>query len=317
VVISTTGAADVIIVLEGPDLAGKSTIARWIMDMGPNRELLRAGQPSPSVSILEQYLRPIQDWCYEPMIIRPEMLVLDRWHVGETIYGPLLRDRSRLTPQQMDYIDMVLQTFGGAFLYVTQSVAELERRWDERSDDLIKREWLAEIHRIYEATMATRPHWVPISSIWSDKPIIERYVARSPSPMAGLYIGPRHPQVLLLGDERNDTGYVFPFVPARPTSGHWLMSAMRDAEVNHMRVGIMNACERTPTELATQWITLGCPKVITLGRNAMRAWNVAAAKRRQFLDATHYLNHPQYERRFHHSAKLRYGQVIKDVMELG
>ena len=301
-----------IIVLEGPDLAGKTTLARSLAGSLTNVEMLRQGPPPRGVDILEHYLRPIQDWCYEPMTNRPRWLVLDRWHVGELFYGPLLRDKSLLTGQQADYIDMVLNTFGCNFTYVTQPTAVLKRRWNERGDGLIKREWLDDLAFDYEYWMNQRPHWVRHEFSHPNA-----FGVGHPSPMAGSYIGPRNPKVLLLGDERADHRFVFPFVPARATSGHWLMGAMHEAEVNHMNVGILNACERDAIAVYDQWYALGRPHVITLGRNAEKQWKRARmySPQSEWDEKSHYLNHPQYERRFHYLRMKEYGQKIKDVME--
>lgn len=298
-----------IIVTEGPDLAGKTTFVQNIVANLVNVKTLKQGPPPPPphrVDILEHYLRPIQNLCFEPMINRPQWLILDRWHVGELFYGPLLRGKSLLTGQQADYIDMVLQTFGCNFTYVTQPTPVLEQRWDLRGDGLIKREWLGELNANYHHWMTQRPHWVCYTESQFD------FAGFNESPMAGQYIGPRQPRVLLLGDQRNNHRMIFPFVPERATSGHWLMSALHAGKVNHMDVGIMNACEIEPEKLFKQWHDLHKPPVITLGNNAKKAWEKTVP-----LCLRHHLNHPQYERRFYHAATERYGLKIKDVMENG
>jgi hypothetical protein len=294
-----------IIVVEGPDLAGKTTLVQNLVSHLMNVEMLRQGPPPRDVDILEHYLRPIQRWCYDPMLVRPKWLVLDRWHVGELFYGPLLRGGSRLTRQQADYIDMVLQTFGCNFTYVTQPPSVLQRRWDLRGDGMIKREWLADLYHEYTGWMDQRPHW----DVYTESHF--RFAGFGPAPLAGPYIGPVRPKVLLLGDERNDPRFIFPFVPARATSGHWLMGALRDGNVNHMDVGIMNACEVSSRELHTQWLALGEPPVVALGRKAEKAWKNTGHM------LTVYVNHPQYERRFHYLRMKEYGQKIKDVMKNG
>jgi hypothetical protein len=298
----------VITILEGPDLAGKSTLARQLAELH-NTEVLRQGPPPRGVNILERYLRPIQDWCYESMTNRPTHLVLDRWHVGELIYGPLLRGKSLLTPCQADYIDMVLQTFGCNFIHVTAPLDVLEQRYDMRGDGLIKREQLKQIQMNYERWMYSRPHWVMDEFTHRNA-----FSVSHPSPLAGQYIGPRRPKVLLLGDRRNKDTFIFPFVPARATSGHWLMGALHEAKVNHMAVGIMNACELNPEFLRAQWVNLGMPPVITLGQNAKKAWDAVYDGNGLITSMTHYLNHPQYERRFHYLKHERYGMVIKRAM---
>ena len=302
-----------VIVLEGPDLAGKTTVARWLQ-----AELTQRGVISTYIKRgpirddpMTEYLRPLDALANDPRFNVSHTLILDRWHVGELIYGPLLRGRSELTAQQANYIEMVLQTLGCAFIHVTTDVSILEDRWDIRGDSLIKREWLRRISDEYWRYTASRPHW-------------ENRVAGSemslppsqPSPFLGTkrggwYVGPPKPAVLLLGDERNDHTFVWPFVPQRATSGHWLMGALQASKVNHMQVGIVNACELLEIDLYTLWSELGEPPVVTLGRNAERAWRRLDAA---VPAAAMYLHHPQHQRRFYFQSFAEYGEQIKKVM---
>lgn len=296
-----------IIVLEGPDLAGKSTAARQFMADAPNRELLKKGPPG-SGSILEQYLGPID--ARHPELSKDAItLVLDRWHIGELVYGPLLRGKSLLTRQQADYIDMVLQSFGCRFLHVSAPLDVLEKRYDMRGDGLIKREQLTNIWFNYDQVLASRLHWATLNTVHSSL----GFTPPSPAPRAGRYIGPETPKVLLLGDQRNDQRFIFPFVPERASSGHWLMAAMHAAGVNHMDVGIMNACEVDPGVLFAQWEDLGRPPIICLGNNAQRQWNHAHGG--DWHDVAVKVPHPQWMRRFSYTSMETYGQTIKEAMD--
>jgi hypothetical protein len=274
------------------------------------RELLKKGPPTGE-SILEQYLKPLEDRL---AILSDGIrsVVLDRWHIGELVYGPLLRGKSLLTEQQADYIDMVMQTFGAAFFHVTAPLNILEDRYDMRGDGLIKRDQLAIIMDHYIRIFAARPHWAMCTpSLGQSIPWKQGTRTILPAPRAGQYIGPMRPKVLLLGDKRNDKRFIFPFVPERASSGHWLMGAMHAAKVNHMDVGLMNACEATPLELGTQWEQLGKPPVVCLGRNAERAWRFVG----DWTEQDFYLNHPQFERRFHYTSMARYGEAIREVID--
>jgi len=296
----------VITVLEGPDLAGKTSIAQRLMTGRPPRALLRKGPPRAG-SILDQYLGPINDRLYL-LTTTSTHLVLDRWHMGELVYGPLLRDKSLLTEQQADYIDMVLQTFGCSFEYVKAPLEVLEQRYDLRGDTLIKRDDLKTIFDGYETIFKTRPHWVERTS---DK-IFDRADAPMHAARAGRYIGPANPEVLLLGDQRNDRRFMFPFVPERASSGHWLMGAMHAAGVDHMKVGIMNACETDPGIVFDQWWGLGKPPIVTLGVNARRQWNYAHGGDWPTIATD--AKHPQWMRRFAYTAMESYGEIIKEAM---
>lgn len=299
-----------IIVFEGPDLAGKSNAAQRVAAVS-TRELLKKGPPS-GVSILEQYLGPI-DHRILALTDGAQSLVLDRWHMGELVYGPILRGGSLLTEQQADYIDMVLQTFGAVFFHVTAPLNVLEDRYDIRGDGLIKRDQLGLIAHEYVRIFESRPHWAMCTPSLDGSLPWRAAVSMVPAPRAGRYIGPMQPKVLLLGDKRNTNAFIFPFVPERATSGHWLMGAMTAAKVNHMHVGIMNACEIDPGILFAQWEDLGKPPVVCLGNNAWKQWNFA--HQGDWNDVAIKVNHPQWMRRFAYTAMKDYGQTIKEAMD--
>jgi hypothetical protein len=151
----------------------------------------------------------------------------------------------------------------------------------------------------------SRPHW---NTVLTDHNTLT-FDVRLSSPLPGRYVGPPRPAVLLLGDRRNVDTYTWPFVPARATSGHWLMGSLAAANVDHMTVGMVNASELRPEELDTLWYTLGSPPVVALGKNAERAWRTTG------LTASLTLNHPQFQRRFHYRSFEDYGQMIKEAMK--
>lgn len=299
-----------IIVLEGPDCAGKSTTARWLKETQyPNAVILKQGPPSGD--ILERYLKPLEALRHDD-----DVVVLDRWHIGELIYGPLLRGKSLLTEQQADYIDMVMQSFGAWFFHITAPISVLGKRYDQRHDDLIRRDQLLKIQLDYMAHLRHRKHWA-ISVPSLARNTWPKTKLRAASPMAGAYIGPTNPKVLLLGDKRNDDRFIFPFVPTRASSGHWLMGALHYGGVNHMDVGLLNSNEVSSNVLFAQWLALGEPPVITLGTNARTAWRIARAyvPQTRWDEKSFHLNHPQYERRFNFTGMARYGAVIKEVID--
>lgn len=118
-----------IILLEGPDGSGKTTLAKEIERLG-GATRLHAGKPGPEP--LVDYIAPIAD--------RDTFYVLDRWHVGELVYGPLHRGGSRLTPAGARAINELLASRGCLLIHCTADLAtlcmNLRRRGDRPHDSL-------------------------------------------------------------------------------------------------------------------------------------------------------------------------------------
>ena len=133
-----------IIIVEGPDGAGKSTM---IEDL-KRQYLMRAGQTPESVQVWHagpfpqdsnpwtEYVVPLS----RLQVTRGYLVLIDRWHLGELVYGPLLRGQSRLSPEQRVWIDGYLKSMGAITVCLTATIEELTRRLSERGDDLIKAE---------------------------------------------------------------------------------------------------------------------------------------------------------------------------------
>jgi hypothetical protein len=122
------------------------------------------------------------------------------------------------------------------------------------------------------------------------------------------YIGSTAPNVLLVGDKRNDkTVTSLPFMPINGNSGEFLLSCLPDPFWKN--IGIVNGEDIQGKPFEQLWVSLGCPKMIALGRMAEKY-----IKQSGFSEETYsVVPHPQYVRRFHHSDKLEYGKAIARI----
>lgn len=129
-----------LICLEGVDGAGKSTLAAAIMKVIEKQypedtvEYLHASQITGTV--YEEYENPLKD--YVPGTGRH--IVIDRWHVGEQIYGPLYREVSKFeeSPGAYAAIEMFLASKGARLWVVTQTLETLQERLAARGEDYLQ-----------------------------------------------------------------------------------------------------------------------------------------------------------------------------------
>jgi len=111
------------------------------------------------------------------------------------------------------------------------------------------------------------------------------------------YVGPPHPDDLLLGERRLAPVYRGAFAS---TSGRYLLRALGDVDPPPPDLGLANALEEDVPALLE---VLGYPRVCALGRQAQRSLQAAGV--------THgAVPHPQYRRRFHHAADGEYRDAI-------
>lgn len=289
-----------IFVLEGPDGAGKSTLARRLSETY-GMEIWKKGPPSGD--FMSEYVLPLMQ------IQRTHKdVVLDRWHVGELTYGPLLRGKSMMTYGQAAYVELVLRTLGATFIHVTASYETLLERINQRGDDLIKPEHLSHLMVDYETYTAGRNHWFVLDTDTPYRVTDVYHLHGVPIDVHPRYLGSAMPEVLLLGDQRNEKSrwaplIHWPFGPAPASSGLWLFDSLVSQGVDTQCLGLINACELEPRELRNVWSNLYLPPVVALGNNAARA---AEDAKLTFIKVPH----PQYARRFQHYSSAEYVQRL-------
>lgn len=138
-------------VLEGPDGAGKSFLAQTVAAQ-LNMESVHFGPPEHPP--LEEYLHWLVDQDTATLPGRsPHAKVIDRFHLGESVYGPLLRGTPPLTIPQLSTIEWALMIRGYSLVHVTRSLHDLVDVLEERGDDLINAEQMTKIVEAYWRVM--------------------------------------------------------------------------------------------------------------------------------------------------------------------
>lgn len=301
----------VLCIVEGSDGAGKTTIAQRISALlagaDLTSELLHRGPLKRSA--IDEYELDLED--YWPG--SGQHIICDRWHLGEHVYGPVLRGKSSMTIPQQRHIEMFLMRRGALLVHVIAPQNEIMRRVNERGDDLIAAHQISDIvaryHQVlFESTMAVLPVWSPADDGMLTMAInIAMNLESLAIPLTSFntYVGPIAPAVLLLGETRSiRAGHPVErsaFVPRPNTSGDFLLRYLTDDVA--MTCGVANALEE---DIGLLWERLGEPLIVALGREAERQCNQAELLCGVVPD-------PQFMRSFHHGKGKEYGQLIREA----
>jgi hypothetical protein len=315
-----------IAVIEGTDHAGKTTLAQRLADEyvhGPllsdleHRRVARMHKgPPDDRPILEQYEGDLLTQFTAAELTSLELLViLDRWHLGEWLYGPLLRGKSRLTEPQLVHIEMLLSALGAQRHVAVADQASLVRRHELEPDELITVSEAIGVQAAYQGlTYVLSDDWRMISmrdgSITSAYELLATLI-RSSSFAAALadfpsYVGPERPKALLVGDKPGGCppSWARAFTPLKPGSASMLIASLKDSGLHNV-TGLVN---QKDTNLTGLWYALNMPFVIALGDEAARA--VAGSSIIEWQAAPH----PQFIRRFRSSGWDEYVLELKEMI---
>jgi thymidylate kinase len=113
-----------IYIVEGTDGSGKSTVAREIVAQ-TRAEYLHTG--APSMPHLVEYTAPLVPY-------EGKDVVLDRWHLGERVYGTLYRGGCGLTPIAWAAVEAFLAERGCIVLLTHAPVQTLCDRLTSRGE---------------------------------------------------------------------------------------------------------------------------------------------------------------------------------------
>lgn len=313
-----------LILLEGCDGGGKSTLADRIIDTftfltedelsPPTVIKLHKGQPTEGLDAFQEYELPLERFDLRDLIhSKRDLVIMDRWHAGEIPYGNLYRNHSRLDDAGMLHVELTLSAVGAVKVLVQpQDVDIVKMRLRERGEDFLQPQHVKEVHRYYEV-LRKRYGYVRNSDTAPSELIQSaRDSALGSDPAPPLrwtgYIGSATPQLLLVGDQRNDGPrarheFVRAFTPClNGSSAHYLLQTMVMANLRR-DVGIVNAHE-PGVNLALIDKIDPRPAVVALGRLASKTLLDAGVEHEA-------VPHPQWTRRFRNKHMGWYAQEIK------
>lgn len=284
-----------IIVLEGCDCAGKTTLAKHLC-RELQAEYVHFSKPKGKAGHEYMYFL-----CQANI---NKNYVVDRFMLGEQVYGPLFRGKSTINQEEQFYIEHKMKAMGCVLFWCDPGLAEIMKNIKIRGDDHVKVKDCKKIRNQYikvlqQTTLpVNRYNYTTMSYV--NVLLIAKKVMQNTVVSPKVVGNTTAPAVLFVGDELNKK---MPFRSVfYSTSGMFLMRTI-------MELKLTSFCVCNSKGFGSLSIDeihhLGPRNVVCLGENA---------RERLGKDAS-FVVHPQFAKRFYgKDAVKRYMKEIKHVL---
>lgn len=150
-----------IILVEGPDGAGKTTVCLRLLDAIPGSVLQHFGAPASKEEALNYFK------VYAKLLRlcdKSKTIILDRCWYSDMVYGPVVRNSQEMIQEHADILaGMVVASGGGMVIYCTAKPQTLWSRCKRRGETYITDyAALCRIHDKYEEVMQNCVRYLPV-----------------------------------------------------------------------------------------------------------------------------------------------------------
>jgi len=297
------------IILEGPDCAGKTTLAKIAFNDWSYRH-----QGPYSRDPLVQTITALQRGVNET--------VWDRLHIGEQVYGPIYRDRDTLGDVGRRMVERYILGRQGVVIFALPDVEMVVQSFRERLGDEMFRhdDWEANVRKQH-AKFSLAGTWLPWLA-WNyatDDPreIKEQALRLRPPYNAGPGVGDfTSDGILIIGEQPNPkqqgefAEMALPFI-SRQGCSPWLAEKMDEGHIPERGMYWVNARDRKGRVTDPDFLERLKPKhVVALGTEA-KMW-----AQMQGLTPEYFV-HPSCWMRFHYQKPYPLIDRLKELTHAG
>lgn len=304
-----------VVILEGPDGGGKTTLAKKLVEAG--FEYKHEGPPPPGVDLLAHYLRILYD-----SLMSKRNVVHDRLWLGERIYGPIVRGVDRIGDEGQTLFDRLHRSKPIHQYICSPKLGVARANYLEKikeKDDYLKCEhnWTS----VFNGYMSWVYNHAKMGDMYNyqDPDSYQNVVDRIMSHKVALgslpdgTIGSPTAKYLFIGDKPNHLTIDVPFFAVNGSSGYF-NKALKLAQIKEANLAVSNAKSAIGTKHSLTEIVRSLPyieKVFLMGGVAkdwfIREYNLTGTEK--LLDFCE-IPHPSFLKRF----KGHNPQVMADLI---
>jgi len=135
-----------VLIIEGPDLAGKGYAIEKIAKSFKNGFLIKnlyKPKEHTDSKIYKQY------WAIMKMCEKQEFIILDRFFPSQAVYS-YMRGDDEMKSSMIKMLDQECSELGYIYVYLDTSLDALENRFDQRGDEHIQKKDLIKLKKRYD-----------------------------------------------------------------------------------------------------------------------------------------------------------------------
>ena len=153
------------LVIEGIDGVGKTTLVEYLQSYGMKK--YHFDYDSKNKDLLSKYMKVL--------LSNDTRLVLDRSFISEMVYGPVIRNKCKLSIEDYTKLLIAYKNNGAKIIYLTApKEVLLKRRNDVQSDHEIIANYYEELNKKYDEIMKYSSKFIDVIAINTHETNIEQ-----------------------------------------------------------------------------------------------------------------------------------------------